>query len=236
MPSIDNFIGFIAVGEKRLIDASNFAFDVKKILGNGFVVKPEIGIILTCEHVLPLEDRESGGQFAFFVYDENMNLRVFMIDVNSAIQWDKNDVLALKLFNPNGLKTLQINVNDIQMAVQVITIGMPLNHFSSKINENIVTARALVSNVVSCYESECEIDKPFIITMSGSPVLIGKSIVGIATTNREYAINQYRTEKVEQNVEGGQITKEVYQYEEVARFGVFSKASSWINWLNTMTV
>ncbi len=236
MPSIAYFIGIIVIGSSHKTDGDSFNFDVEKVLGNGFVVNPDKGIILTCEHVLPKEDRCSGSEFAFFVYDSNMNLKAFIIDPNSAVQWAQNDVIALKIINPIGLNSFPINESEIHLAIQVITVGIPLNHFSSRAGENVVTPRALVSNVVSCYQDECEIDKPFIITMSGSPVLIGETIIGIATMNREYAINQYLTERIEQSIDGRPISKEIYQYDEVARFGVFSKASSWKKWLDDLYV
>lgn len=234
--SCHNFIGNIVSGKIRNAGESKSPFDVDKILGNGFVIAPEAGIILTCDHVLPKQDRDSGKQFAFFTLDLNQSFQVFLIDCDRAVQWGSNDLLALPLKNPRDLRTFPINTLTIPLATQLVTLGYPLNHNQSlSSNDNVLTARAIVSHVVSDYTDECETDKPFIVTMSGSPVFRGTDIVGIATLNREYAINQYRVEKIDEQV-GEMVTKrERYEYSEVARFGVFSKASSWHNWAMNLT-
>lgn len=232
---VDNFVGCIASGKISKIVGSSGVFDANKVLGTAFVIDREKGIILTCDHVLPKEDRESGSEFAFYVLDENQGFKVFLIDKSSAVQWDGNDVIALKLRNPNGLKTFDLHLEALSLGAQVTAIGCPLNHLESKPGDNHITLRAFVTFVVSGYPLEYDVDKQFIVTMSGSPVFFLNRIVGIAHKNKEYAINQYRVEKEEVVLDGKSVKRESYEYSEVSRYGVVYKASAWHAWLKKLT-
>lgn len=240
MPSphftVDNFVGCIVSGSIRETENPlKPASDVNKVLGTGFVVNPEKGIILTCNHVLPEEDRNSDYQFAFYTLDKNQNIRVFLIDTKSAIQWLDNDLIALKLHNPADLKTSELSIVPLSLATQVTAVGLPLNHFESKQGNNSIIIRAITGFVVSVYKNEYELDKPFIVTMSGSPIFFNGKIVGIVYKNRQYATEQYQIESEEISSNGVVVKKEVFEYKEVSKFGVFYKASSWHQWLQDVS-
>jgi len=228
-----NFIGTIVCGRIREQPGA-VAFDVDRVLGTGFVVSPEAGVVLTCEHVLPQIDRESGRAFAFYTVEDDMRIRPFLIDCSSAVQWPGGDIVALKLRNPSDLKTLPVDVSAIGLADQVVAVGFPLNHMSSSHNNFVITPRAFVSHVVSGYVNECEVDKPFIVTMSGSPMIRASKIVGICFDNREYAINQYQTEQVDSYYGDRPVRTQRFEYSEVSRFGVFYKAAAWSDWLSSL--
>jgi hypothetical protein len=230
---VDNFIGSIVSGHLRNAGTGT-VFDAERVLGTAFVVNPSHGIVLTCDHVLPRADRDSGRAFAFYTMSGGTVSQPLLIDCASAVQWERNDLIALKILDPRNLVTYPIDADPITLAEQVVTIGLPLDHLKSTPHRFVITPRAIVSHIVSGYPSECETDKPFITTMSGSPVFRGDRIVGVCYLNREYALNRYLTEKIDTIQDATSVRTERYEYSEVSRFGVFYTASSWHSWASSL--
>jgi hypothetical protein len=142
------------------------------------------------------------------------------------------DVLKFQVETFESLKQWTFESSALVLGQEIMVLGFARDHLESRDGRHSVVPRLLRSYVVSAYDDECEIDKPLITTMSGSPVIDVESghVVGIASANRQYGIEQYQTESIVQEMEGAPIKREVYEYKETSRFGVFIKASEWLTW------
>lgn len=232
MTSLAHMVGSVVSGKLRRTGPLSFSFDTETVLGTAFVVNKPLGNCITCAHVITEEDVASEQDFAFFTLDLSYNFSVHPIIKSTIRRHPTVDALMFSVQNPIGLKPWEIDRSELPLAQDVIVIGFAKDHMASRPGNNKVVPRALKSYVVSGYEQECEIDKSLITTMSGGPVLSGGHVVGIAAANRQYAIDQYLTETVSHEVNGQGVRKEVYEYKETSRFGVFVKASAWLDWAN----
>ena len=231
MQSFAYMVGSVVAGKLRPTNSFGSKFDTDNVLGTAFVVDVRTGTCLTCSHVLTDDDITSDKEFAFATLDENHNFSLHLVIKSSLRRHPTVDVMMFQVENAGSLKAWTVGTSELSLASDVTVLGFAKDHLASNIGNNKVIPRALKSYVVSEYATECEIDKPLITTMSGSPVLSGDKVLGIAAANRQYAIDQYLVESVVHQVDGVAVNKEVYEYKETSRFGVFVKASSWSSWL-----
>jgi len=227
------FLGVVVCGHAVPVEGStNLTLNVTRVLGSGFVISVEKGLILTCEHVFPRVDRENRSlEYAFFTFDDDNQIQIRSIDRNYCEQWMDNDLIALRLFHRKGLTTLDLYDQAIIHGRRVLAMGIPLNPEMSTANESVVTSRAVTAFVVSIYPECCEMDRRVIRTMSGGPVMIGDKIAGVAFRNEKYSQELITEEATEVQSETGSIRTEKHFYKEVQEFGVFYKATSFAEWL-----
>jgi hypothetical protein len=244
MVKVTHFIGVVVYGRLN----PNYSFDVHDVLGTAFIIDIEKGIALTNYHVIPEEDRDK--QLAFYTVDENMQLKVAMIDTNSIDQWADKDLIAFKVVSriniaPDWLTTYPFHFQEnMPLGRSVIAMGLPKDHslYIQDNSESQITVRAFVGHIVSSFSVYYEIDFPFIKGMSGCPIFITINenhrqrykIAGIAFDNVEIALEHYKTETVTNIVEGVEHSREIYEYKEVRRFGRFYNSFAFKDWLETL--
>ena len=166
------------------------------------------------------------------------NWMVGLIDRRKIVQWGSRDLIAFRALQPNGkppdgLQTYSLAQADISLGTKVICLGFPKDHaLHVDEGENRVTVRAVTGFVVTGYADEAEFNSPIIRGMSGGPVVVGKQFVGVAYLNRQVALDAYKTEEAESVTEGGVERREVYEYRESARWGVFYKSTAFSSWVS----
>ena len=223
-------VGSVVSGKIRPTGLAQYAFDVNDVLGTAFVVTSINGTCITCNHVISESLVESGDELALFALNATFGFSVHPIIKSTILRHPIFDVLKFRVENPIALKQWSFVMSEIELAEDIVVLGFARDHMVSHPGNSVVVPRALKGCVVSAYEHECEIDKPLITTMSGSPVLAHGKVIGIASGNRQYAIDQYIIESVTKEVDGVAVSKEAYEYKETSRFGVFIKASQWLPW------
>lgn len=242
MIDMNGFVG-VVVGGDWVIDQNTgrmiFRVADKSVFGTGFVVDTAKGIVLTNWHVIPDEARNR--EYAFFLLDGLRGARVTVIDNSSISRWAMNDVIAFRIKDERGLPPKDLRTypwynSDVTLTQRVSILGAPLDQFSEHNTVNSVTIRALTGFVVTNREEKCEIDCSIIQGMSGSPVCVNfadgqGTIAGIAFENVKYALEMRTRERSITESGNGKTIKEISEYEEVLRFGVFYKYIVFSQWL-----
>ena len=245
MIEMNNFVG-VVVGGDWIIDQNTgrmiYRVADKSVFGTGFVVDSAKGIVLTNWHVIPDEARKR--EYAFFLLDSLHGVRVTIVDNSSISRWAMNDVIAFRIKDerglpPNDLKTYPWYNSEVTLTQRVSVLGAPLNQYNGNNTVNSVTIRALTGFVVTTREDKCEIDCSIIQGMSGSPVCVNfadgqGAIAGIAFENVKYALEMRTRERSITESGDGKTIKEISEYEEVLRFGVFYKYIAFSRWLGNV--
>ncbi|MBI4438200.1 trypsin-like peptidase domain-containing protein [Candidatus Uhrbacteria bacterium] len=231
MVSFQGFIGAIAVGELTANGGKPF-FNVRHVLGSGFIVDPVRGVGVTNHHVLPEAFWPS--QVAFYTLGPDGSWRAHILHPEGYARMPAHDVVRFRVITPSSgtpLRTYPFHTGELKLSVPVSALGLPRDLMADPSGPISVTIRAQTGHVVSGYHDDIEVDVPFIQGMSGSPVVAGDRIVGIAYRNRQYALEQRILESEEVSEGDGVTRREVHRYEEVLRFGVFYKAKIIKDWL-----
>ncbi len=236
MPSLEGFVGAMVVG--RMLETG--LFKINDVLGSAFIVDSEHGIALTNHHVLP--SSTSKDQLGFLMsLPPNKAEYIFHIDASRIVRWDGHDVVAFRVRTLQGtvpphLATFPFHLLPLAMGDQVIVAGIPKDHnLHVDKNELTGTLRALTGFVVTQYDEDVEASFPVIRGMSGGPVVHnrpgGLFIVGILYDYRVYAVERLRSETTEETKDG-QTKRQVYEADEVLRFGAFYDSRALGAWLN----
>lgn len=210
---------------------TDFQFDVDNVLGTGFVV--DGALVATCDHVLPVEDRDLN--IAFFCNDGVSCWLVSLVNIGSIKRWGNEDLIVFQCLDlrgkvQKGLRPLELSAKKLLLAEKVIALGMPKDHMvMNSIGNNNLKIRAIVGHVVTTYERTAEIAVPLIRGMSGGPVLSDSGeVVGIAIENKRVALD---LEMVTQESTSDGVIKKEYSYGEYQRFGCFYHSSAFHVWL-----
>lgn len=225
---LSGFVGAILIG-RVTPERSLFVDDV---LGSCFVVDPHKRIVLTCEHVLPEKElKKEGIEIAFHGIDAEGNQLTVKIDPTFWRQCEDRDVVALRLLGSGVLRTYPIETGELHMGSQLLAMGTPKDPIRSRPGDVVVIRRGINSFLVSGYDDEFEVDRPFIHTMSGCPVMYQGRIAGIATDNRVYTLERV-AEESEMTERDGTKHKKTYFHDERTRFGVAYYAKHLSTWID----
>lgn len=234
--SVSGFIGVLLSGTfgEGPAEAS---FTPSAMLGTGFIADPASCIALTNMHVL--ESRTANEPVVFALLDRPGSLRLTLVDLNSIQQWDHNDLAAFTFTvdgstNASQLRSAPFHGREaLMLGEKVLTIGVPFRDvFDRQERPFRPIVRAITGFIVTSYEHETEIDSPVISGMSGSPVIHGcGAVLGVVYDNRHIGSELRRTETEELSDDSSVTLREVYEYRETVRLGVFYHASSFLPWL-----
>jgi hypothetical protein len=233
MPDILGFIGAIVTGK---LHSDGSGFTVADSLGSAFIVDDKRGIALTNHHVMsPLPTADDIG-LLLHLPPTNQE-RVFVIDPKRIVRWDDHDLVAFPVRwagrVPPGLISFPTSAKRVELAEQVTVLGIPKDHnlYLDKMKLS-GTIRALTGFVVTVYDEDAEASFPVIKGMSGGPVLSKNQIAGIIYDYRVYAVERYKSESTHHTKDG--ITrKEIYEAEEVLKFGAFYQYAAFLSWLES---
>lgn len=229
------FVGCVVLGHYTNKAAAEYSSD--EILGSAFVVSPEKGIFLSCNHVIPEKLRKR--DVFMVLLNEKMEPSSKLVDLDSIQRWEDKDLIAFRVHDykndpPGGLRKYPFKLDLLPLATQVTALGLPPNHMlpdDEKARHPVI--RSMTGFTVTDYADEMEVDFSLIRGMSGGPVVHGgRSIVGVSYFNRQYGLDLVQTENVEVSEQGKPTRVEKGEYREFKTLGVFYKASAFQPWLS----